>query len=154
MTSLRARLTEHYAHFFSYAVIGVSGVTIDYALYALLCHPIGYQPANAISITCGLTNNFFWNSRYNFRVNDRLFLRFLSFYGVGLLGWLISAGLLYIFIDQWHYTRMAGKAFTLLIVPPLQYSLNKVISFRTSSTFQVQRSTSIGDTTESQHVEL
>ena len=64
-----------YIHFIKYAVIGVTGVSIDFLVFYLLTEYAGmyYQYANAISVTCGITNNFIWNAIYNFKVKDKIF---------------------------------------------------------------------------------
>lgn len=122
-------------NFINYAVIGVSGATLDYASFLLMTQwiPLNYLLINTISTTFGITNNFYLNARFNFEVKDRLLIRFFSFYSVGLVGLLISSILLYISVDLMAISPPISKLFIIFIVVVLQYTLNKRISFQKSS---------------------
>ncbi len=117
--------------FVLYSIIGVSGVLIDVAVYWLLVQWAGvnYQLANCISTSCGITNNFFANAFLNFKATDQLFVRYVKFYCVGLLGLGVSAVLLYFFVEVFGLDSLISKALTIVVVVIIQYSLNKKISF-------------------------
>ena len=66
----------------------------------------------------------------NFRVTDKIGLRFASFFGVAFLGWLVSAGLLHVLIDGRHFDKYLSKFATLAVIVLLQYNLNRLLSFR------------------------
>ena len=67
-----------------YVLIGVLGLGVDFGIFALLTHfKMQVEVANFISSSCGLINNFFWNSFLNFKVHDKLLIRFVSYYLVG-----------------------------------------------------------------------
>ena len=90
-----------------------------------------YQLSNLLSVTVGISNNFFWNARFNFKKWDSLLVRFLSFYMIGIIGLLISAGLLFIFVGLLHVPVVLSKVMTFIFVALCQFVLNKRISFRT-----------------------
>lgn len=115
-----------------YCVIGCSGVAIDYAVFAALTQwtPLHYQFANAISVSMGICNNFFWNAHLNFKVKDRMLLRFASFYCVGMIGLGISAALLYLFIEVCQINVMVSKLAIIFIVTVVQFVLNKFVTFK------------------------
>lgn len=117
--------------FIVYSVIGFSGVFIDYIIYLILVYgfDVNYQLANWISTSCGITNNFFLNAYLNFKTTNRLLLRFLKFYGVGLLGLAVTAALLYILVALFGVSAFIAKGLTIFVVVILQYSLNKKFSF-------------------------
>jgi putative flippase GtrA len=117
--------------FILYALIGVSGVTIDYIAYILGVGVLGMGIllANFVSISLGIINNFFLNIKYNFKVRDRLWTRFGLFYGVGFLGLLLSEVLLVIFHYGFHMGPLVAKLATLPIILVFQYALNKYLSF-------------------------
>ena len=78
----------------------------------------------------GTLLSFILNARFNFRVTDRILQRLICFFCVAFLGWLMSAGLLNLFIGHYHFNPYASKLVTLGFVVVLQYTLNRFISFR------------------------
>ena len=118
-----------------YCIIGFSGVSIDYFAFIILTCTIGvhYQFANAVSVSFGICNNFFWNAHCNFKVKDRLLLRFLCFYCVGMIGLAISAALLYLAVEilKWHV--IASKLGIIVVVTIVQFVLNKFVTFKRRS---------------------
>jgi putative flippase GtrA len=118
--------------FLLYTCIGASGVALDYLLFLGLTQTgwVHYQPANVLSTTAGILNNFLLNVRFNFRVRDRLLVRFLTFYAVGLTGMGVTALLLFLFVGLWGYPSALVKLGTLFVVLLLQYYLNRSTSFR------------------------
>lgn len=120
--------------FLLYCVIGMSGTALDFSVYSLLIKSrlLDYQAANAIGYASGTLLSFTLNARFNFRVSDRILQRLVCFFGVALLGWSISAGLLYEFIGNCHYNKYLSKLGTLVVVVLVQFNLNRWFSFRKS----------------------
>ncbi|MBB5154156.1 GtrA family protein [Saccharopolyspora phatthalungensis] len=114
-----------------YAVIGASGVVLDYLLFVLLFNAIGLheQLANAISTTAGITNNFVLNTLFNFRKRDRILVRFLRFYAVGVTGIGLTFVLLQGFSGWLGIDPNLVKAGSLPVVLLFQYTINKKWSF-------------------------
>ncbi|MEV0055046.1 GtrA family protein [Saccharopolyspora shandongensis] len=114
-----------------YAVIGASGVLLDYLLFLLLFNAAGLheQLANAISTTAGITNNFVLNTLFNFRKRDRIVVRFLRFYAVGVAGIALTFVLLQVFSGWLGIDPNLVKAGSLPVVLIFQYSINKKWSF-------------------------
>jgi putative flippase GtrA len=121
--------------FLLYCVIGASGVALDFGIYSLLVKTrlLDYQAANAVGYSNGTLLSFILNARYNFRVTDKIPLRFISFFSVAFLGWLVSAGLLLLLIGQFGFDKYLSKFATLIVVVLLQYNLNRLLSFRKAS---------------------
>jgi len=117
--------------FLLYCLIGASGVMLDFGIYLLLVQTktLNYQAANAVGYTSGTLLSFILNSRFNFRVTDKIALRLASFFSIALSGWLLSAGLLQLLIGHYGLGKVISKLATLLIVVLLQYNLNRRISF-------------------------
>lgn len=118
--------------FFLYCVIGLSGTLLDFSIYSLLLKArlFDYQAANTVSYASGTMLSFILNARFNFRVTDRIPQRLVCFFGVALLGWTISAGLLHMLIGDWGFNRYLAKVPTLVVVMLVQYNLNRWFSFR------------------------
>lgn len=118
--------------FLLYCVIGASGATLDFGTYSLLLKTrlLDYQAANAIGYASGTLLSFILNARFNFRVTDRIVQRLVCFFGVALLGWTISAGLLHLLIGDCGFNEYLSKLATLVVVMLVQYNLNRWLSFR------------------------
>jgi putative flippase GtrA len=121
--------------FVLYCLIGMSGTALDFGVFSLLIKSgtLNYQAANAISYASGTLLSFVLNARYNFRVSDRMLQRLVCFFCVAFVGWLISAGLLNLFIGRFHFNPYASKLVTLGFVVVFQYTLNRFVSFRKAS---------------------
>lgn len=115
-----------------YCIIGCMGAGLDFVAYVIItgCVSLHYQLANFISVSLGIVNNFFWNRCLNFKTKDLLFARLASFYAVGMLGWALSAGCLWLLIEQMGINVFLAKLGTIFFVTIFQFSLNKTITFR------------------------
>ena len=121
--------------FLLYCVIGLSGTLLDFGIYSFLLRSrlLEYQAANAVGYASGTTLSFILNARFNFRVSDRIVQRLVCFFGVALIGWTISAGLLRLFIENYGFNKYLSKMITLVVVMLVQYNLNRWFSFRKST---------------------
>ncbi|MFA5878700.1 MAG: GtrA family protein [Candidatus Margulisiibacteriota bacterium] len=125
------RLGKKYQNFIVYSLIGCTGTLIDLIIFILLTQiGIPYLLANVFSISVGITNNFLLNAFFNFKVKDDLLKRFSRFYGIGLIGLLISSILLFVLIDFFSVSKIIAKLSTVFVVVLIQYNLNKIITFR------------------------
>jgi len=115
----------------SYTLIGGSGVALDLLVFLLLHNVAGMneQFANAISTTLGIANNFALNARFTFERRDRLVVRFLRFYAVGLTGIALTNLLFLAFTDGLGVDANLVKAGSLPLVLALQFVLNRKWSF-------------------------
>ena len=116
-------------------MIGCTGASLDFIIFWLLTNRFcfHYQLSNFIGVLFGITNNFFLNAYFNFKTTDRLFVRFISFLGVGLTGWGMSAGLLWVFIDRMGMANAYAKLLTIFFVTAVQFVLDKFITFKKRS---------------------
>lgn len=128
---LYVRITR-FRELFLYGIIGGICATLDFVVYALLCKSIPVLAANVISVHFGIICSFFLNRRYNFRINDKTAVRFLSFYIVGLLGLGISEVMIYLLISLVHLDNITSKLVTVVVVALFQFVLNKTVTFKKS----------------------
>ncbi len=126
------KLISRYREFIFYCLIGVTGASLDFILYGLFVHAfaLNYQTANFFSVSAGISNNFILNAKFNFKTKDHLLRRFACFYLVGMFGWAISAVCLFFFIEKCAVHNLLSKILTIGIVTIVQFTLNKLISFR------------------------
>lgn len=126
------RMRKVFRSFILYNLIGISGAGIDFCVYSLLTQltDLNYLIINTGSILLGISNNFFWNMRYNFKKEDHRLKRYVSFLSVGIFGLIISTVFLWILIEKYSISVIVAKAFTLTVIAIIQFILNKYITFR------------------------
>ncbi|MGW0331382.1 GtrA family protein [Streptomyces sp. NPDC003011] len=114
-----------------YTLIGGSGVALDLAAFLLLHNLAGMdeQLANVLSTTLGIANNFVLNALFTFGRRDRIVLRLLRFYAVGLTGIALTYLLFCVFTDALGIDANLVKAGSLPLVLALQFVLNRKWSF-------------------------
>ncbi|WP_329137278.1 GtrA family protein [Streptomyces sp. NBC_00670] len=114
-----------------YTLIGGSGVALDMIVFLLLHNTAGLdeQWANVLSTTLGIANNFVLNALFTFERRDRLVVRFLRFYAVGLTGIALTYLLFLVFTNALGIDANLVKAGSLPLVLALQFVLNRKWSF-------------------------
>ncbi|MCH3996625.1 MAG: GtrA family protein [Lactobacillus amylovorus] len=116
-----------------YVLIGVLGLIVDFGVYTILTHfKMNVEIANTISSTCGIINNFFWNSYANFKVHDRLILRFISYFLVGQITTIFTTISLFIFATKMGLPHLIVKIIATFVATLIQFIINKIITFRKS----------------------
>lgn len=119
--------SEDFVQLVKYVLIGVLGLVVDFGIYTILTHfKMNVEIANIISSTCGIINNFLWNSYTNFKVHDRMILRFISYFIVGQITTVFTTFSLFIFVTKLGYPHLIVKIVATLI----QFVINKVVTFR------------------------
>ena len=117
-------------HLVLYGVIGLGGALLDFLVYWFLTsQAFFYQYANFVSVTCGIVLSFFFNARFNFNAETKLLARFLCFYSVGMMGWLLSAFLLYLGIECLGFAELSTKLASIVVVAAVQFLLNRLLTF-------------------------
>ncbi len=120
-----------YRNFILYGLIGGTCAGIDFVIYTVLCYfGCNHLISNIISTHCGIFCSFLLNSYVNFKVSDKLFRRFLSFYAIGLLGLALSEGMLYLMVDMGAMNKIIAKLITVFVVALVQFFMNKFITFK------------------------
>lgn len=114
-----------------YGLIGGLSSSLDFAIYTLLVITnINLLIANIIGVNAGIFTSFILNRQFNFKVKDHTGQRFLSFYTIGLIGLVISSGLLYVFVDCLSLNKIIAKIITIVLVALIQFILNSRVTFK------------------------
>lgn len=124
--------SEDFKQLVGYILIGLLGLVVDFGVFLILTHFFNFNVewANFISSSCGLINNFIWNSFANFKVHDKLLLRFISYYLVGQVTTLFTTLCLFIFVTKLGYDKFVVKVIATFVATLIQFVINKVITFR------------------------
>ena len=115
---------------FLYGIIGGFSSFLDFAIFSLLftVFTVNQFIANAISIHVGIATSFLLNRKYNFKKEDRVVFRSLSFYCIGLVGLAVSQLILWTGTHFYH-SLLFIKFISIFIVAAFQFMLNKIITF-------------------------
>lgn len=123
--------SEDFVQLVKYVLIGVLGLVVDFGIYTILTHfKMNVEIANIISSTCGIINNFLWNSYANFKVHDRMILRFISYFIVGQITTVFTTVSLFIFVTKLGYPHLIVKIVATFVATLIQFVINKVVTFR------------------------
>ena len=114
-----------------YGLLGAVSAGLDALIFALLFKVCGLNEwvSNFISTHCGIFLSFFLNSRFNFRKEDHLRSRFLSFYMTGLFGLALSYGILFAG-NRLGFDALLTKLVSIVIVALVQFFINRAVAFR------------------------
>ena len=123
--------SEDFVQLVKDVLIGVLGLVVDFGIYTILTHfKMNVEIANIISSTCGIINNFLWNSYTNFKVHDRMILRFISYFIVGQITTVFTTVSLFIFVTKLGYPHLIVKIVATFVATLIQFVINKVVTFR------------------------
>lgn len=123
--------SEDFVQLVKYVLIGVLGLVVDFGIYTILTHfKMNVEIANIISSTCGIINNFLWNSYTNFKVHDRMILRFISYFIVGQITTVFTTVSLFILVTKLGYPHLIVKIVATFVATLIQFVINKVVTFR------------------------
>ncbi len=119
-------------NFIKYGIIGIIGLVVEFIVFFLMLKIVGfhYLIANIFSVAIAITHNFLLNAFFNFKIVDNLFIRFLKYFSFGIIGLVISSGILYILVDLFLLNELISKAIVLSFVVFIQYVLNKKFTFK------------------------
>lgn len=128
--TLAQKLRRH-EQILKYLLIGGTASLIDVVLFMVLFNFSGLTEwqAHSISVPTSVLFSFMVNARHNFRTNDYLLLRLLSFSLVCLLGFFAGYGVIET-ARSFGVNSNFGKLASLPVVFILQYVLNSRITFR------------------------
>jgi putative flippase GtrA len=115
-----------------YGVIGGGSALLDVSLFVLLRSRWNVNEfiANTISTHCGIGASFYFNRKYNFKREDRMWIRAFLFYLTGLFGLLLSNGLLMLG-NLLNFPLNEVKLSSVFIVAGAQFAINKWVTFGT-----------------------
>lgn len=113
-----------------YGVIGGASALLDFLLFSLMYKQFGMNKylANVISVHAGIAVSFILNRKFNFKKQDKVLFRAVSFYLTGLFGLALSQGLLW-FGGVLLLPVVMVKFTSIFIVAAVQFAINKQVTF-------------------------
>jgi putative flippase GtrA len=124
--------TRTFRQIISYGIVGSMAVLLDYTVYTIVrltLSSVTIPMANFLAMLSGATFAFFMNRKFTFSASDYVVRRLTIFIAVGLCGyglstWIIITGIS-IGINEWIV-----KAFAILVVAAIQFTINKFVTFK------------------------
>ncbi|MBY0428156.1 MAG: GtrA family protein [Alphaproteobacteria bacterium] len=121
----------------TYGLCGSMGVLTDLAIYtAMIKSGMDYPYAVIIGSAAGTLVSFLINRRVTFRMTDKTKRRMAMFFTVAAIGSAVSMGVIWVLVDMMHLTPIAAKVISLFFVFATQYTLNRLITFRSETASQ------------------
>ena len=113
------------------AIVGVSNLLISLiTYYVLIFFSINYQIANIVGFITGTINGYIWNRLWVFKNKEQDMLSIVRFYLTYLATWLLSAVLLYAWIEIFNISNIIAPIINVVITTPINYILNKTWVFK------------------------
>ncbi len=124
-----AQNRKELTRFLKFAVVGVTGTIVDFGLLYILHVVLELQlvPANTISFTTAVINNFIWNRYWTYpdSRSKPLGAQLGQFFVVNIMGWGINTGILVILEPP--LTALTGNLLTsLALTLPIHELAHKV----------------------------
>ena len=125
------QLIKSNSQFIKFIIIGFSNLAISLlTYYILVLLNITYQIAHVFAFILGSINGYFWNKKWVFKKNGDIKATLIKFYISYIFTWLISAVLLYLWIDIFKISAFIAPILNLFITTPINYILNKIWVFK------------------------
>ena len=118
-------------HFLLYSLFGIVSTGVEFLIYALLIKYLPYLSANIIGFHCGIVCSFLLNRSLNFKKENKVILRFTTFYLIQLICLALNSLVLYLCIDLGNWNPLIAKGFSIALTALLPFFLNKRITFGT-----------------------
>ena len=126
MKKLIKKLFYKYERFIKFAIVGFGNLFVSLVTYYLLVFfSINYQIANIGGFVTGSLNGYIWNKLWVFKENKQNMTSLVKFYLTYLATWILSAMLLYIWIELMSISDKIAPVINVFITTPINYLLNK-----------------------------
>ena len=131
MINLIKKLFYKYEKFIKFAIVGFGNLFISLITYYILVFfSINYQIANVGGFITGSLNGYIWNRIWVFKNSKKNLSSIVKFYFSYLSTWLLSAILLYIWIEVLIISDKIAPVINVFITTPINYLLNKYWVFK------------------------
>jgi len=122
-----------FRQFVKYIIVGGLATITDFTTFTALTHAVGlhYVASNVLSVLAGMLVNFKLSRRWTFRAHNKpaakQFIAYATSTGIYLL---MSSGLLLLFVEAFHITRILAKVVTVAIMMMWNFIMARCVVFR------------------------
>lgn len=126
MINLIKKILSKYEKFIKFTIVGFGNLFISLITYYILVFfSINYQIANIGGFITGSLNGYIWNKIWVFKNSKRSVSSIMKFYLAYLSTWLLSALLLYVWVEKMKISDKIAPVINVFITTPINYLLNK-----------------------------
>lgn len=131
------KMWESLEQFIKFGLVGCLNAIVTLVIYDFIIIVAGenmYLIAQTIGYIGGIFNSYFWNSRFVFQGRKRKvnsFAKMCICYGST---YFIQMGLLYVFVEIFHWSSFLAPIIAIIITTPINFVLNKMWAFRVKKT--------------------
>jgi putative flippase GtrA len=125
--------TEFLIKFLKFAVVGASGLIVDFGFTALCKEILKIQKylSNAIGFTLAATSNYFLNRIWTFESkNPQIVLEYSEFLIISIIGLGINTFILYMLVKKGKMNFYVAKIFAIAVVTIWNFFANALFTFR------------------------
>jgi dolichol-phosphate mannosyltransferase len=115
-----------------FATVGASGYVVNLTTFALLVTAAGvhYRAAAVGAFLVAVTNNFFWNRRWTFRIgHGRRSRQAMRFGVVSVAAFLFNLAVLSALVEGLGVPELPAQAIAIVVATPLSFVGNKLWTF-------------------------
>ena len=130
--------------FVKFCIVGASNFVLDFGTQFVLIYTfhVAWQIANTISFVIGVSNSFFWNSRWTFRALDssRQAQQYFQFFMINVIGWILNltimTGVIYALSGTFQEAKpdrahlISAKLIATVLVVAWNFGANKKWTFK------------------------
>ena len=118
-------------HAFLYLILSTLWAVVDCVVFLLLTSlNLPIIPSNIISDFWWMVTSFSLNLKRNFKHNDHIKMRFISYITISLTWMILSTWMVYFFIKGLGMPKAAAKTLQILIMAIPLYIANRLITFK------------------------
>lgn len=133
--SLKAHIKQHgkkeVLHAFRYLILSTLWAIVDCVIFLTLTScSLPIIPSNIISDLWWMITSFSLNLKRNFKHNDHVKIRFISYVTISLTWMILSTWMVYFFIKWLGMPKAIAKTLQILIMAIPLYIANRLITFK------------------------
>jgi len=133
--SLKAHIKQHgkkeVLHAFRYLILSTLWAIVDCVIFLTLTSlSLPIIPSNIISDLWWMVTSFSLNLKRNFKHNDHVKMRFISYVTISLTWMILSTWMVYFFIKWLGMPKAIAKTLQILIMAIPLYIANRLITFK------------------------
>lgn len=133
--SLKTHIKQHgkkeVLHAFRYLILSTLWAIVDCVIFLTLTSlSLPIIPSNIISDLWWMVTSFSLNLKRNFKHNDHVKMRFISYVTISLTWMILSTWMVYFFIKWLGMPKAIAKTLQILIMAIPLYIANRLITFK------------------------
>lgn len=125
------KLTVKFRYELKFLFVGVLNTAVGLGTYCLFVYlGIPYMLSLVFSNVIGTLHSYLWNKFFTFKSKSKSFAEFFRFICVYLVSFALNAVILYLLVQQAHFSKYWGGAVTTFVCMLISFFGHKFFSFK------------------------